>query len=323
MNSVNSIIPAKNSWKNSPLELRHQWFRNAFIKHPKVSAALKAIAMKIERCILTGQGDGIFILGEPGSGKTRLIRYICESYEIPPEKQTSEVTIRPVVTVKIPDTCTRKQVMVEILDGLGADTKGSFHDLMKRAITLFRACSVRLVLIDDLQDIPARRSLRGVHDIAICIRDLIDNTNALFVLCGNKDALVVLDSDLQLRKRIPFRLSLHYFNLNKEIHKKEFVKLLDEMEKWLPLCEKSCITDSIVMEQIYLASGGIFQYIIKILDHAWPIALENKREHIISLDLKNAFELIFGEISNEVNPFSTSGVLRLLNQKGEPFHGWI
>lgn len=313
----------KNSWKDAPRSKRCQWVKNIFIKHPKMFNAITAIYRKEERCRLTGQGDGIFILGQPGSGKTRLIKHLYDSYEILPEDQSSDVTLRPVISVKIPDTCTRKQVMIEIHEALGSDTHGNFHELMKRAITLFKSCVVQIVLIDDLQDIPARRSLRGVHDIAICIRELIDSTNALFVLCGNKDALVVLDSDLQLRKRIPFRLSLHYFDLSNAVHRPEFVRLMHVLDTWIPLAQESCITNPSVIDRMFFASGGIFQYIIQILDLAWPIALDNQRESICISDLEEAFVLLYGEVGSFINPFSSNFEKRILNKIGEPFHEWI
>lgn len=315
--------PEKAQWRGASSPQRQAWANQVFIRHPRLNRAIKTISERAARCQQVGRGDGIFIRGEPGTGKTRLIRYLNQLYRVRPEDERDDRTLRPFVSVRVPDPCTRKRVIVEVLRSIGVPdpNSGSYHESMARAKVLIHECQVQVVTIDDLQDVPARRSARGILDIGLCFRDLIDDTSALYVFCGTKDAQIVIDGDTQLRRRVPCRLALEYFDLEARERRPEFKRLMLELDRWLPLAEESCITSSTSMERMFFASGGIVQYMIELLDHAWPRAVADGRERIEETDLQNAYGSLFGDASS-TNPFSAGAVLRPLSQPGEVFHGW-
>lgn len=316
--------PPKSSWKGATFERRSKWLENLLIKHPKFKKGIEAISEKIATAKLTGRGTGVFLMGASGSGKSTFISYLAEIHGVLEEPYPDDRTLCPVVRMKIPKVCNQKQLMVEFLEAIGDPfpDQGSYTKLKKRVIKLFAECRVRLVLVDDLQDVPARRSKKGIEEIASCFRDLIDETSAVFVLCGTENAQVVIDGEVQLRRRTPCRLYLRYFDINEQARKPEFKKLMLELDEWVPLAEQSCISEPAVMERMFVASNGILQYLVELVNLAWPIAMKAGRERIVVEDLAAAFQKLWGDVSSETNPFVLTNNIRQLTLKGEPFYEW-
>lgn len=318
-----SVPPCKDLWRGASRPTRQKWFKNALIIHPRFRKAIEITDMKLQRCKDADVGDAFFIEGETGSGKTWLIDFFCRRSPFA-NKELTERSIRPVIRLKVPGVCTPKQFCVDMLKCLEdpLPEKGTYTQLKARVIALFRECQVQLVLLDDLQDIPLKRSARGVENIVSCIRDFIDETCALFVMLGNRTAAVVLDSNSQLRKRAAYRLQLKYFDLREVSRLAEFKKLMSQLDSWLPLAESSCITDGLIMGRIFCATNGIFQFIIQLLDYSWPEAVKDGRETLIISDLYTGFANLYGDVADTLNPFSQSFTPRSLDKPGEPFFAW-
>lgn len=316
--------PSKETWRGASFEVRCKWRESLLIKHPKFRKSLETITEKIEHAQQTGKGAGVFLMGAPGTGKSTLISYLEAVHSKLPEPYPDDRTLCPVVKLKIPRVCNQKQLMVEFLEAIGDPfpDQGSYTQLKKRVIRLFNECRVRLVLVDDLQDVPARRSTKGIEEIASCFRDLIDETSAVFLLCGTEKARIVIDGEVQLRRRTPCRLYLRYFGFEEQARKQDFKRLMVELDEWMPLAEPSCITESIVIERMFFASNGILQYLVELMDLAWPIAVKAERESVCIEDLAIAFQKLWGDVSAEINPFVITNRPHKLIGEGEPFYGW-
>jgi len=315
--------PSKERWRGAKIEVRQAWRRDISIIHPRVKKAIDAVSEKIEHCQRTGKGDGAFVQGETGSGKTWLVDYLVDKYS-QLEVELPDRTLHPVISFKVPELCNPKQFCVAVLRALNDPwaEKGTQKTLKRRVTTLLRESQVKLILLDDLQDIPLRRSTRGIESVACVIRDMIDACNAVFVMLGNRDAAVVLNHYSQIKKRAPFRVQLKYFNLIEKSRIPEFKALMHQLDEWLPLAEPSCITTSQIAGRIFCATHGVLQFILDLLDWAWPIAAKGGRESLEMEDLAIAFGKLYGDIAESVNPFSPDFSIRLLTQPGEPFHGW-
>ena len=70
---------------------------------------------------------------------------------------------------------------------------------------------------------------------------------------------------------------------------------------------------------MFLATEGIFDRIIQILDRAWVETVESSREFMDQTDLEKAFVYVYGPDSGSNNPFSKDFVLQSLRQKNQPF----
>lgn len=317
--------PPPEYWRNKTVQDRRKWIQHVFIPHPRVQKAVVGIQSWMDRCNTTGRGAGIYIQGETGSGKTRLSTYIkdqlmCESEHVSPDR-----TLKSAITVELPAVCSEKQIAIQILNAMRdpRPNKGSYRELKDRIHTLFRECQVRVVFVDDIHNLVVGPNLNGATKVFTVICDLIDVTNALFVLMGDRRSQVIVDNILPLRRRVPFRLALPYFDVIEPARREEFKKLMVELQKWLPLAESSQLESKDLAGRLFAATGGIFGHFITLLDFAWPIAVDSGREHLVRADLAIAFEKLYGDVLPNSNPFADGFVLRPLDQPGEQFHGWV
>lgn len=317
--------PDRAAWKGRSVEDRLTWRRTMFIPHPKAAQAINSILDRVERTGVTGASSGVFIVGETGSGKTRLGQYVCELVAAQSVHQSANADHVPVVLVKCPEVSSRKQLAVQILSAMGAafPKKHTFSDLMRQLEALAIPVGLKVIIIDDLQDLLRGRTRRGVQETALALRDIFDHLKITLVLLGTPESVVVVNDNLQLRKRIPYRQSLPYFDLDNTQEILQFKKLVFEIEKWLPLAEPSNLVASEVLVRLLKASNGIFQYLLDLLDQAIVEACKDKRESIYMDDLKKGFDWVYGTTFANGNPFSTkSKQLRQLDLPGEPFHAW-
>ena len=146
---------------------------------------------------------------------------------------------------------------------------------------------------------------------------------ALFVLLGNKQAEVVVEGNPQLRRRCAYRSPLQYFDIHTRAGGMEFAELIRNLESRLPLAERSALLDPQALAKIYAATGGIFSYLVKMLDAATVAAVSGQRERIEVQDLEAAFVEVHGDGYRSCNPFTDGFAARILNLAGEPFAGLL
>jgi hypothetical protein len=317
--------PDRSSWKGRPLQERLGWRKNMFIPHPKAARAVNATLDRIERTGVTGASTGVFIVGETGSGKTRLGQHLRDLVVSRAVHKNSNADHVPVVLIKCPEVSSRKQFVVQILSAMNAafPKKHTYSDLMRQLVALAGPVGLSLIILDDLQDLQRGPTRRGVKEIALALRDIYDHLSTTFVLLGTPESMVVINDNLQLRKRIPFRLSLPYFDLANPQEVQNFKKLIHEVERWLPLAEVSNLIKGEVLMRLLKSTNGIFQYLLDLLDQAIVEACRDGRESIEIDHLSRAFDWVYGTTAGAGNPFTTeTGQLRPLDRPGEPFHAW-
>lgn len=318
--------PERIIWKGRSGKERMNWRRNMFIPYPKATQAVNSIIDRVDRSELTGASTGVFIVGETGSGKTRLGQHICEIVTARSVQVNPNADHVPIVMVKCPEVSSRKQLVVQILSAMGSafPKKHTFADLMRQLEALSKPVGLKVIVVDDLQDLLRGRTRKGVQETALALRDIFDHLSITLVLLGTPESIVVVNDNLQLRKRIPFRHSLPYFDLANPQEVQTFKKLIHEVERWLPLFETSNLTTADILIRLLKATNGIFQYLLDLLDQAIIEACNEGRESIQICDLGRAFEWVYGTTIVNGNPFTADiKKLRALDRPGEPFHAWV
>jgi energy-coupling factor transporter ATP-binding protein EcfA2 len=322
---INIVHPEpvdKRLWNGKSKEDRQHWIDSFFIGYPEVNRILKSFSERMEHCERSKKFQAMLIIGGTGAGKTTLAKLMKSVAMRRYSRQDDEKTICPVVQFAIPDPCTPYEISVAILRALGESNpraRKSRADTIKAAELMLKQCEVKLVIIDNLQDIPARRGKRGIELVGARLRNLIDSSEALWVLLGTADALRVVNSDTQLIRRIAWRGQLNYFSVQGELNIATFTKLLLQIDRWLPLAEPSCLQDPSTVRAMYIASEGIFDRIIQLVDRAWFETVKMGRENMISVDLAKAFTYVYGHVASSGNPFDQSFVVRRLRGENEPF----
>ena len=317
--------PDRKIWKGKPIKERLEWRKKMFIRHPKAAQGIDAVIERIDRTAMTGMSSGVLIVGETGSGKTTVGLHICELIRSRAVPQNPDADHVPVVMVKCPEVSSRKQVLVQILLGMGAafPKKHTYTDLLRQLKAIAGPIGLLAIIIDDLQDLLRGRTRRGVQEIALALRDIMDLLGITLALLGTPESVVVINDNLQLRKRIPYRTSLPYFDLNNPNELQNFKKLIHEVELWLPLEFESRLEDGEMLVRLLKATNGIFQYLLDLLDQAIVEACGDGAELIEIDHLSRAFDWVYGTTFQDGNPFRMDVKhLRPLDRPGEPFHEW-
>lgn len=322
MVTTEAQLSSKSRWIGCDADQRQRWLGDFFVAHPAVNRILSDLNEKLDESARSGSASGMFIVGGSGAGKTTLMKHIRCIGEQRFARTEKEREIRPVIVVKIPEPCTPIEVSYAVLEALGdVDPKGrkKKKDTHAAAEMFLRTCDVRLILIDNVQDIPSRRGPRGIELVSTRLRELIDSSYAVWVLLGTQAARKVINSDPQIVKRVGYRASLDYFSLGTKAEIKVFTRVLEKIDEHLPLSEPSCLIERKNRSRLFLACDGIFDRLIKLVDRGWYLAYRDNREVMTLQDLERAFPYVNGPCHPTGNPFSDVFVARQLHGEDEPF----
>lgn len=323
MSSISHPQPYEKSyWQGKSVLERQNWTEDFFVVHPNVQQIVADFEKRIEYCRRSKMHSTMLIIGGSGSGKTtvahRLHAIATQLYG----HSDDEKTICPVIQFAVPDPCTPYEFSVAVLTALGDLSPRGRKNRSETKIAaekLLRECEVRLILLDNFQDIPARRATRGIELVGTRLRDLVDSSAALWVFLGTSEALKVVHRDTQLIKRISYRACLNYFGIETKREKAIFVMLLKKVDEWLPLAESSCLVDPKLRGRFYCATEGIFDRLVQLIDRGWLEAVTAGRETMELSDLAAAYVYVHGPQPNEKNPFHPDFNTRALRAEGEPF----
>lgn len=320
---MSMAVPEKSTWAGVELSARAHYMANVMsVPYPAIVRVLGEIKRGVERCKSENRGAAMLVLAGSGCGKTHLINFIAK--RSPPD-HSGLVSLFPAVHFRIPSAPTQKGMGIQLLHALEQPkaSVGSAQDLFNRGIHYLKAAQNRIIMIDDVQDIPERRKINGVLHVGNWIRDLIDESRSLVVLFGTPAAKQVTEGNAQLKRRVPKQMVIRYFNINNNEAIRGFSRFLHELDKRLPLAEFSKLDDLTMLKKIYWASGGISDYIFELMVEAVTAAVKDGREHITLEDLEFAFNNLFQDAGIDINPFSEGGPQRLLDRPNEPFHKWF
>lgn len=313
--------PPKESWRGKPLNERKGWVKNCFVLTKSLNTLLDDVCERVMHIDSEKVSCGVLVLGGSGAGKSKLVEVLHAAVHRHYWRDDPEKTVMPVLSLRIPERCTPFELHSSILKKLETLPSSAKRaaEAKERAHEGLVTTETRLILVDDFQDIPLRRSTRGIDQVGGSIRDLMDSKPAVWVFFGTKESMVVRSSMSQLIKRIKYIHRLDYFDINNDTSVKRFIRVLVDLDKWLPLAEPSCFIEKEFPGLMFLATSGIFDYLISLLDQCVKIAWESGRESIQREDLIKGFLKLHGQIPAGSNPFEPGFIPHTLNRQWEPF----
>jgi hypothetical protein len=189
----------------------------------------------------------------------------------------------------------------------------------RRATEVLRNAGTIILAIDNAQDIPELRGHKGVRQVGSYIRDLVDKCHLVVVMLGTEDAKVVVQSNNQLRKRIPGALHLGAYDVTTKEGLAKFLRMVHLFDENLPLAECSGLAKGQVGKALAFASNGTIGCLADLLVLAIGICVRDGREKISLADLDKAYKLHFLGYADVVNPFVPGfNEWRRLDRPGEP-----
>lgn len=317
-------ISKPRDWRGvSILERQHYMANSMHVNHPDFVLAANEIRRRSLRCENENTGAGILVLAPSGAGKTHLCRFLKSRW---PDEIGDAITRVPVVKFDIPPSPSDRSMGRAMLAAMGDPTWniGTAIELDSRIRTLLPKIGTKVILVDNVHDVPDRRGARGIQLIGNWIRNLIEASKRTVVLLGTSAATPIVYSNSQLRRRTVKQLHIDYFYTNTERHLALFARFLRHLYASLPLADRPSDLDESLVREIHYATFGIPDYIFQLFIEAVAVALAAGREHLCQEDFATAFPLIHKDsLALGLNPFLPTGPKRPLTQEYEPFFNWF
>jgi len=276
-----------------------------FIRYPR----LKTLHKKIEFCRtyskIAAEPECMLITGTQGAGKTTLLEWYAGEFPI---HELPEKTVIPILITNVPAPATVKNLAAEMLKAIGdpAAERGTISSLTLRLREFLFTCEVELIILDEFQHFDDRKSRGVLKNVSDWLKNLLNQTKIPIVLVGMPGCESVLDAkgNEQFKRRVAHREGIQPFGWTGSKENEEFRQLLKRIDDELPLLEDSNLADLATAFLIYEATGGVINYVMKLLRRACRIAIENGRERIDHSILAQAYQKVMAkELFDRPNPF--------------------
>jgi len=228
------------------------------------------------------------IIGESGTGKTELLKMFVAQHRA---QRDQNGIIRPIVLVLTPTSLTAIGLLEAILEALGDPRpgKGTRPEKMRRVVKALKDQKVLMLLLDDVQHCLDKNSGLVIYDASECLKELINKTSVSLIGAGLEEAKDVVDSNEQSTKRHRAPVRIRRFDWADRESQNAFVALLAAFQKHLHMFDLPKLTSPSVALRMYLASGGLVDFVAKILSQAIWDALDCKRRVVALTDLGTAW----------------------------------
>lgn len=295
-------------------------FDEEYIPFPPFVVAANSVEANIALYRQTGLAQHLLVLGESGTGKSSLCRWIGEKY---PRSILLDRDLLPALIVSVPPAATIASVAEALLKELGdpSSSTGSISTRTSRVITLCRACRVEIVLFDETQHVHDRGQVATHYMVGDWLKSLIDELGVPTVFLGLPRLESLLQVNEQLRRRFSKRLHLALGQSDTDSIHTECLQLFITLGSCLPVPLTSGDYSWPEMgTRLYYASDGRVAYIKKLLASALRHAMETELSQIGPPQLERAFtEDVWREGVGALNPFNPTFEFRRLDRGDEPF----
>jgi hypothetical protein len=301
-----------------------QRFDEEYLPFPPFIAAANLIEANIALYRETGLAHHLLVLGESGTGKSSLCRWVGRKY---PRFALPERDVLPVLIVPVPPAATIASMVEVMLSGLGdpSPATGTASAKTVRVITLCRACRIEMILFDEAQHIHDRGQATTHYMVGDWLKSLIDQVGVPTVFLGLPRLELLLQVNEQLRRRFSRRVRLALGQSETETIHGECLQLFMSLGACLPV-PLSCgaLSWEELGMRLYYASDGRVAYIKKLLASALRHALETNASCIGPEVLEHAFtDELWWEGVGKLNPFHSAFEFRRLDRVNEPFERGI
>lgn len=276
--------------------------RRAFIQFDHVKAILAKLKDLVETDFDQGEPDILFIVGDPGTGKTWLVKRFAANY---PRIETPDRTIVPVLVANVPAKCTLKRLPGAILQALDSrlwnvgDEEQRSHQLE----TLLKKCGVKLVILNEANHLIDRGKEKSHYLLADWIKQTSERTGVPFVLVGIPRLKVLLDVNGQLADRVREVVTVEPFGIDARC-KNQMVTALKSFSLLLEGVDRIPLTDPENARRFAFATAGRLRRIRRMLVESVQVAAELPKPKIDLPVLARVFrEHIFKGAPDKRNPF--------------------
>lgn len=290
------------------------------LEHKRYMAATDAIEELHDRRRSYGTGGGLLLTGPSGAGKSTMLRAYHLRF---PRKHLSDRTRIPVLLVSVPSSPTARSLAGGILEAMGQRNahRGTAPEKTALLRHLFAKCGVEMLLIDEFQHLFYTATLNAFRDVTDWLKNFLEDTKVGMVACGLPAAEAVVNSNEQLARRFSARIRITPFDFEHMGDALEFRGMLKALETLLPLRSATPLHEANMARRLHMASYGLLDYVIKILEGAAVVAMRAGDDVIDLPALEMSFRnRVWSDVPEKLNPFHPESLLRALDRPGEVFH---
>lgn len=302
-------------------------FAKFTIGHTGYQKAIETIHRSFEATRLRGEPACSMLLGDSGTGKTRVCDHIKAEFK--PQNtvhdETGIQTIRPVIYCRIPDKVTVKGVVVALLNAFDAhQSYSSFTSLDYRVQRLLETNKTELIIFDEWQHTARIGAAATQKSICDWMKVLSDFFKGAIMLSGTPEFEQIIAHHPGLDGRFPYRAKLEPFSLATPEKRAEYLGLLSafnaEIRRKMEFSDMPALTDEKNALALYVLTKGNLRALRTWLFDALREALERADGNLTIDDFSFASRIFH---SNQrltiVDPFGMSlAALRKLIIKGPP-----
>lgn len=281
--------------------------------------AIRKIASVHRKARFNDYGGGLLIAGPTGSGKSSALKHYRSYFPAFDDVEGEKI---PVLYVQTPSAPTVKNLAEAILSAMGdpASCKGTSEEKTKRIYKFFVDCEVELLLIDEFQHFEEVNRRGATRDVTDWLKNLFNVTRVGVVLSGLPVCEKTVAFNPQLSRRFSARhhmLSFSYQTLERQL---EFRGVLQSLQSEIPI-GGICIHDDPFARRMFVATYGLIDYVISILEEVCDIARRTRATALTLPMFSQAFkDSVWTLCPDELDPFAEGFQgKRPLDQLGEPF----
>lgn len=297
--------------------------RRFFGHFPQVVVVRDRLVAAIEYQSKDEEAEHLMLLGDPGTGKTTLLRRICKSF---PNKEHREFTEIQVLYAEVPAACNINKLAGAMLQAMGSLfwNKGGEEERTYQLKKLLLECKTRVVILDEVNHLVDRGQAKTHEAVADWIKQFATQSKVAFVLAGVARSRALLEANDQLADRFREVLELRPLGIGDKGQIKEFASVMKAFEQAMQGVAHIDLSSAKVLKPLAFATGGRLRAIRKLLVRAIELVAKEaaeRRPAIINLRiLEQAFlQVIFKKATPQQNPFSTKFRGTPLIKAGEPF----
>jgi type II secretory pathway predicted ATPase ExeA len=303
---------------NEKLE-QQVYFKNCYVNHLAVARAINSLEVLKANHALGGEQQCMLIIGDPGSGKSRLVQEFESRY---PQYVENDTLIKPVLNSRIPSKPHVENMLIQLMIDLGqfgADTRRERRreaGLAEALVKMLKKCKTEMIIINEFQELIEFKSVEDRQRVANILKFINEKANIPIVLVGMPWAAEI-SNEPQWASRLMCTLELPYFKFLKLEDRVEFTRFIKGLAFKMGFEKPPSLHGDEILFPLFSVTRGETRQIKKILEAALCLALSKNantvcKQHFVEVcdkvfvGMDNAFNLKLEDVPiSEVSKYSS------------------